>query len=341
MKIKVLILLSFLLVSTIHAQQRMLFSSQQQQGFMQNPALVGLEDYREFKLIYNQQWTGFEGSPTLKGIGYSTMLGNDSSRKSNDLKSLPLPGTKPKSIMNVGTKKKNNANNKTGFGAVVMSESDGTISITDYMSMLSFQFERNKKTWLLGVGAGMVQHSFNPDNLRLVNSDDLSFSKQQRSLWMPTMQLSAAYMASDFFVCINSKHSIKTKFSYDALLPNKKSELIANTFISGGLKFKLMSHITVIPSALIRITKNTPNTADISGLLDYKDLMRIGVLYRTNGDYSFSAGFTYNHSISILYSYDLTTSQLRSIYANSQNLMISFRLKKSALSTGLPKNFWL
>ena len=191
MKIKILFIYIFIQVTSIEAQQRMLFSSQQQQGFMQNPALVGLEDYREVKLIYHQQWTGFEGSPTLKGIGYSTLIGKDSSGISNKLKSLPLPGTKPKLFSESTSKNKRNSKNKKGFGAVIMTESDGTISITDYMSMFSFQFERNKKTWLLGIGAGMLQYSFNPDNLRLVNSNDLTFSKQQRTILMPSLQLSA------------------------------------------------------------------------------------------------------------------------------------------------------
>jgi type IX secretion system PorP/SprF family membrane protein len=336
MKIKILFIYIFIQVTSIEAQQRMLFSSQQQQGFMQNPALVGLEDYREVKLIYHQQWTGFEGSPTLKGIGYSTLIGKDSSGISNKLKSLPLPGTKPKLFSESTSKNKRNSKNKKGFGAVIMTESDGTISITDYMSMFSFQFERNKKTWLLGIGAGMLQYSFNPDNLRLVNSNDLTFSKQQRTILMPSLQLSAAYMANDFFVCVNSKHSFKTNILNDA----SRSELLPNTFISGGLKFKLLEHLTVVPSALIRITKNTPNTADISGLLDYKDLLRFGVLYRTNGDFSASAGITYNHSLSVLYSFDLTTSQLRSIYSNTHNIILSFRIRKTALSTNLPRNFW-
>lgn len=332
MKKQLIILILYVVSVGVQAQQRMLHTSQQQIGFMQNPALVGLEDYREVKLLYNQQWSGFDGAPILKGIGFSSPIGKDSASEVK-LKSLALPGTKPKAI---ATSKKSESKNKVGLGASILNESDGTISLSDFMGMASFQFERNKKKFLLGLGAGIIQQSTYFDKLKLVNSSDATFAQQQNSLVMPSFQLSAAYLSTDFFVCVNSKAILEKQFSNPS-----QTNLQTNTYLSGGFKFKLNEHITAIPSALIRVSSSTANTADIGGIVDYKDLFRLGSLFRTNGDFSTTIGCTYNHLISLMYSFDLTTSQLRTIYGNTHNLVISIRLKKSVYSTDIPKHFWL
>jgi type IX secretion system PorP/SprF family membrane protein len=204
------------------------------------------------------------------------------------------------------------------------------------MGMASFQFERNKKKFILGIGAGMIQQSTFFDKLRLVNSTDATFTQQQSNLLIPSLQLSTVYLSTDFFVSVNSKAVFQKQLSDPS-----QTHLVNHTYVSGGLKFKLYEHITAIPSALVRVSSSTANTADIGGLLDYKDQLRFGMLYRTNGDFSATVGCTYSHFISVLYSYDITTSQLRNSFGNTHNLVISIRMKKSIFSSGMPTHFWL
>lgn len=328
-----------LLVFKLNAQQRMQYTNQVLQGFMQNPALVGVENFSDVRLVYNKQWSGFDGAPSAKGIGFSSQLGNDTNN-SIALKTLPLRGrTNPIQSKNTSTKSKYGTT-KLGYGAVLFSEGDGTININEIQIMGSMQIPVRTNKLALGVGLGVTQHQFNPENLKLINSYDLTFSKQQLNIIKPTIQLGAMYYTNEFFIGFNTKQVVRSKFSYDFLSPDKRSELIAHSTLNAGLRLRSGTDYTFTPSVIFRRVKGAPSTADINIIADYKDLIKLGFMYRTSGDLAGIIGLIISHKYSVQYSYDITNSNMRTLYGNTHNLVLSIRFAKNEFGNTKPNNYW-
>jgi len=338
-KTSYIIIVFVLLLINVNAQQRMQYSTQVLQGFMQNPALVGIEKYHDVRLIYNQQWTGFDGAPTAKGVGFSSQIGGDTNTI-NSFKTLPLRGR-----TNIETTPINKSKSKTkkiniGWGGTVFSEGDGTININECVGMGALHFVAKKTKISLGIGLGLAQHQFNPNNIKLQNSYDATFGKQQHNIFYPTFQLGTMVYNSEYFVGFNTKQLVKKNFTYDLLSPDKRSALIAHTTLTAGLRLKAGQGITVTPSAIFRNVKNAPSTADINIIADYKDLIKVGFLYRTNGDLAGILGIIVNHKYSVNYAYDVTSSKLRNLYSNTHNLVVAVRLAKKDSLSETPVYFW-
>jgi len=345
-KIYFIAILLFILVmnfDNIHAQQRMQYSTQITQGFLQNPALVGVENYHDFRLLYNKQWTGYDGAPTAKIIGFSTQVGNDTTNPKTEFKTLPLIGrlnTQATSQNLNNQQTTTQSKTKVGWGAVFSSEGDGTISINEYLVMGALHIPIKKNKLSIGTGLGMAQHQFNPANIKLINYNDLTFSKQQPSIFYPTFQLGGMYYNDEFFVGLNSKQVLKTKFSYDLLSPGKQNQLLSHTILTAGLRLKSGDAYSFTTSIVIRHVKNAPSTADINLIIDYLDFVKAGLTYRTNGDIACIMSIIINHKYSVLYAYDFTSRGLRTLYSNTHNLIISTRIGKSNFSNTRPNNYW-
>ena len=334
-----ILFICFCISYSVNAQQRLQYTTQILQGFLQNPALAGIEKYHDLRLIYNQQWTGFEGSPTAKGIGFSSQVGVDSI-SDNKLKTLPLKGRSNNEISSLKNKPTTRNKIKAGWGTTLISEGDGTINISEICAIGALHIPLKQNNLSVGLGLGLAQHQFNPANIKLINNYDLTFAKQQQQIIYPTVQLGAMYYTNEFFVGFSTKQLISKKFSYDFLEPLRQSKIIAHNTITAGLNFKPLNSFSITPSVIYRYVKNAPFTADINAMVDYKDLIKAGFMYRTNGDIALILGIIANHKYSVQYAYDISGSGVRSLYSNTHNLVVSIRFFKSKMLAESPSKFW-
>jgi type IX secretion system PorP/SprF family membrane protein len=337
--INIILCLLTLATSRVCGQQRMQYTTQVLQGYMQNPALAGIENFHDIRLIYNKQWTGFDGAPTAKGIGFSTQVGDDTNSTTVS-KTLPLIGRLNPANQNNTNKKTVSNKVKIGYGGTLISEGNGTININEFVLMGAAHFSLKKGKLSTGIGLGLTQHQFNPNNIKLINSYDLTFSKQELNIILPTIQLGAMYYTNEFFIGFGTKQLVKTQFSYDLLNPDKRSELVAHSNLTAGLRLKAGSDYTFTPSLILRRVRNAPSTADINVISDFKDFVRLGFMYRTNGDLAGILGIIVNHKYSVQYAYDISNSRLRKLYSNTHNLVLSIRLSKKEFANTVPVNYW-
>jgi type IX secretion system PorP/SprF family membrane protein len=95
----------------------------------------------------------------------------------------------------------------------------------------------------------------------------------------------------------------------------------------GGYKLFLTDEFSAEPSLLVKIVRPVTPQIDLGGRVFYKNKIWLGVTYRTKDAISALVGYTYKDNLTIGYSYDITTTNLKNYSNGTHELMIGFRFK--------------
>ena len=97
-------------------------------------------------------------------------------------------------------------------------------------------------------------------------------------------------------------------------------------FATGGYKIFLSDDVTLLPSALLKFIDPAPVTFDINMKLSFRDRFWFGGSFRKDDSYAVLAGFNLSSVVNVGYSYDVTTSALRSVSNGSHEIVLGILL---------------
>lgn len=337
-----IIIILFASFNYLYAQQRMQYSQFMQNGFLLNPAIAGMEKYSDLKGGYTKQWAGFEGSPQGQFVTFSAPIGSDSTQANSTPTSIPLRGRKNSVIQSSEEKenKDSTQNFHQGIGLTIFSEGDDVIMQNELSFSYAMHFPlKNKQFISAGVSGGIRQNRFDPTSIKLINQNDLIFGNQIRNIIHPNVNLGILWYSTTFFVGLSANQALNNSYSYDRLEPNPASSLKPHFYFNAGYKFKATELISVTPSIIVRKVFPSPISIDINAMADYKDLIRVGFSYRNKESIVAIVGFCLSHRISINYSFDFVTSDIKAYGTGTHGIILGTRLGKKS-NTYIPQYFW-
>ena len=94
--------------------------------------------------------------------------------------------------------------------------------------------------------------------------------------------------------------------------------------INGGYRVKLNENITFLPSMIIRIPPRNPVSTDINLYVDYKNVLGLGVGYRSGDAINGVVTFKIKEQFSISYSFDYAVTAIQSVANNTHELSLRF-----------------
>jgi type IX secretion system PorP/SprF family membrane protein len=287
----------------LHAQQLPLFSQYMLNDYFHNPAVAGSRPVFDAVSANRLQWIGIADAPRTYAL------------------SLHGP-----------IKAKN-----MGVGGYLFSDVTGPTRRAGISGSYAYHITLTEKIKVsLALSAGVMQFAVDASKLTLDNPGDYVFYNGYQSKIVP--DLGASFLlyglpkengAGNWWIGGYVPQIYPAKLNLFET-PAPTGTLATHFYAMGGYKLFLTDEFTAEPSFLVKYASPTPVQIDGGARVFYKNMIWIGGTYRTEDAISAMVGYTYKDNLSIGYSYDITTTNMKNYSNGTHELMIGLRFKAPA-----------
>ncbi len=296
MKKILLTCLAGLIISTSFAQQEIQFTQFMNNKLYYNPGVAGSSGSICLNAVHRTQWAGFENAPTTQNLNAE----------------IPI---------------------KAIFGALSINITNDQIGFfQDIKFGLGYAFQLELANGKLGLGFSVDFINKGLDGGKWIPPDtdsDPFLGKFGSTTMTPELNFGAYYESTKFYVGISSKELLSALSEIDNNFGGVtaiKSE--RNYFIMGGYNWAIPNtSITLTPAAFLKTDLKGPLQADINVSALYNNKIWGGVSYRLQDAISLMAGYYIMPALRLSYSYDITTSAMRSASSGSHEVMLNYCFK--------------
>jgi len=285
-----------------NAQQIPLFSQYQQNQYIYNPAVAGVENFLDIRFMQRYQWRGITDAPrTFNLSAYSPIQ-----------------------------------DQKMGVGGILFADIVGPTRRTGFEGSYAYHLLFNDDLKLsFGLALGFEQYIIDGTQVQLDQGNDPALGNFKASTYNFLAKFGVYFNNEDFYVGFAIPQLFNDKLNVFEE-STKLSKLEDHYILNGGYKFDIGSDFRLEPSVMLRYANPAPVQFDFSLWVYYQNMIWLGITYRTYDALSFGVGFNYNDIFLLGYSYDYTLSDLAGFSHGSHEIMLGIRFKNSQKSSEKP-----
>ena len=260
-----------------------------------NPAHAGAYDAICATLIYRNQWTGFgEGTP----------------------KTFVLMAEMPVNAL------------RGGLGLTVVSDQLGFEKNLIARGAYSHKLDLGSGYLNLGLDVAYMQKSLDGSKFIYNQANDPSIPLGSVSGGTVDFGFGAYYYNEKLYAGLSSSHLSEGELKTD----NVTTKLVRHYYLMAGYDFELSPDITLKPSLFAK-SDATSTQLDINANVLLQNKFWLGASYRLQDAIVILAGLEVTANLKVGYSYDLTTSDIKSYSSGTHEVMINycFRVKPPAV----------
>ncbi len=276
-----------------NAQQDPLFSQYAYNKLAINPAYAGSSGRFSADLISRFQWTGMPGAPRTFAFNAHTPLHNP----------------------------------HIGLGLYTYRDELGPS--VDYGALAAFAYRIlfPSTTLCFGIQAGFKYMDINWSMLNPKDAGDPLLTGNVTNRMVPDADFGSYYYGKRFYLGLSAKHLFQNQVIVSSTVPGDKTSftrLQRNYYGIAGGAIPLGNNFELIPSLLVKYIPNTPVQADFNASLQIKNLLTLGVAYRTGNAVICMMAINIGNGFSFGYSYDLWFNSLRSYNQGSHEIRLGY-----------------
>lgn len=304
------------------AQQKSQYTQYILNNILINPAVSGIENYIDAKAGYRSQWTGLDGAPITTTLTVSAPLGSafvggDAASMSGGLDNPYAPAY----LQNYRA-----AEPHHGIGLTLVSDQIGYTRTTNADATYAYHLGLSSKVNLsLGISAGFNNLSLNASQILLQEPDDDAIKNIGSGTWQPDLGLGVWVYSSDYYAGFSALQLLPQHLS-SSINPAYQKGAAPNFFATGGLKLSVSEDVCFVPSVLIKMINPLPVAADLNAKMIFGNRFWVGCSYRYQDAVAGMFGLNISSLINVSYAYDYSTSALRSVNANTHEIVIGLML---------------
>lgn len=315
--------LLFMLPVYSTAQQKPQYTQYIFNNFLLNPALSGMENYTDVKIGHRQQWEGINDAPRTSFVSAHMVLG-DKYLWRNAL-SLPENGDPPMGRSYLQNYTSSPAHHGLGFMAV--NDNAGPLSFLNVALTYAYHLKLNNSlNFSLGTAVGISHVSLDMNALNLEDQNDPALSNAGNSEIKPDLSVGVWLYGARFFAGASVQQILPQEISFSENPNYNTGKEVPHVFLTAGYKLFVDDEISATPSFMLKKVANIPLSYDANLKVSFKDKFWVGGSYRKNDSFAALAGINFNNILNLTYSYDYTTSELRSYTSGSHELVLGFQL---------------
>jgi type IX secretion system PorP/SprF family membrane protein len=281
----------------LYGQQSAQYSQWSFHQFALNPAHAGIKPCIDVHTLFRSQWVGFEGAPKSGFLSLSAPL---------------------------RAKRKEFLSARHGIGMRFESDRIGQFNTNRFNIAYAghFNFTRDNRL-SLGLYGGVIQMGYNPSGSVTLQPDPQIL--RESNFVAPDASFGAWWNSKNYYTGLIIQNLLKYK--WDGLGTN--SFFRTHLLLNGGYRIRINDAVSVLPTILLKIPPRAPWTFDLQANIDIRNLFDVGLGYRNTDALIFFAGYKLNQKLSIIYSFDLTTSAIRNYSNNTHEISLSFNACRS------------
>lgn len=292
-------------------------------NYLINPAITGIDNYTDLKLGYRNQWQGLEGAPVTQYLSIHAPIGEDFVRSS--VNSFSGAGYNPLSRSYVDSY--SSAEPHHGIGLYALTDKAGQVRQTNvsatYAYHLGLSYDLNLS---VGISGGFSSISVDIANVNVDNSSDPLLTADYNNKIRPDLGGGVWLYSPRFFLGASAKQILGYRSKTQDSQVNLPAYQTTAFYGTVGYKFFVDEDIAFVPSALLSYWLSSPAAIDANLKIAYQDRFWIGGSFRNNDSFSALAGFNVASLINLSYSYDVTTSSLKSVNNGTHEIVLGILL---------------
>jgi type IX secretion system PorP/SprF family membrane protein len=255
-----------------------------------NMAAIGSYDNLNGALYHRQQWVGFKGAPTTSLL-----------------------------TLNAPIKGKN-----FHVGGLVMQDNIGANQNTSANLGFAYRMKVSEKNHLALSLKGGINHMVSDySGLFLNDVDDPEFPNASVSTLEPDFGFGSYFFSEKYYVGFAVPSLLRSANLYST------SELVLvedfHYFLHGGYQFDLNQDFKLGLSTLLKAVLGSPFQYDVNAQVFFKDLVGLGVSYRSSNDICGILTLNIHESFMLSYSYDFGLSELATFHSNTHEVMLIYK----------------
>ena len=216
---------------------------------------------------------------------------------------------------------------KNGIGINIYKDQLASLNYNMVEFAYSQHLQLSEKVFFSGgLGAKFIQTNYNPENIILNNPNDPVFTQSESS---NNIDLSLGFLLykDDSYIGISSPNLLEPSLNFNS--QNSVNFIPRHYYVLGSIKKDLDddAKFTLQPSFLLKLAANTKTQIDVSSVIRYQDNIGIGLQYRSEDAASVLFVFE-NRKYFISYSYDITTSSVRSYTGSTHEITLGINLNR-------------
>lgn len=303
---------------TAFAQQRPHYSQYVQNMSVLNPAVTGMYSGKDLRLGLRSQWQGLENAPKTSYVSFSMPIsfgGDMANYRSSDL-GVTEPQTKDDSFDYTASMSHHS------FGALFINDKAGPLNrITGNLTYAYHLGIGDRANLSVGVGLGVNRLGLDAQSLVFDEpGDPVTSTSGQINKFTPDLNAGVYFYSADYYVGASMQQIIKNKLAFDGAFNTGKE--VAHYFLTAGYKFWIGNDFSLTPSVMLKMINPLPKAFDLNMKLAYRNNFWIGAGYRKNDALFGSVGFNIAQLVGVSYTYDYTTSQLKTASSGSHEIVV-------------------
>lgn len=302
-KIGVGILFIFLFAVDLNAQQDAMYTQYMFNGLVINPAYAGSHNTLSMSALFRKQWVGIDGAPSTQNLSVHSPLGNS----------------------------------RVSMGMVLFHDKIGISDQYGAFSSYSYKIPLNKgnTTFLyFGLQGGYSRYSIKYSD---VSATDPTYNGGDINEFYPNVG-AGVYLTSDRFYVGASVPQLLTAKNMEYTGP--LFQQVYHVFVSAGYVFDLNDNLKLKPNILVKAVEGAPIEMDLNMNLLIKELLWVGVSWRSLDSFDGLVQFQLNERMQLGYSYDFaTTTELRRATTGSHEFNLNYRLSFNKKRIITPRYF--
>ena len=284
-----LITLGFLFIaaSSLKAQQEPMYSQYMFNMVQINPAYAGNRAVDNVTTMFRKQWVGIEGAPTTATLSWDRReLGSN-----------------------------------VGYGAQIYTDQIGIESTVGVQGFYSYRLPFASSSLTLGLSAGVLNYRAEYTKLSTTTAGDPLFAENING-FRPSIGFGALYATEKWYAGFSIPALLQTKISASNIAITTGAN--NHYFLTGGYIFDATPEIKLKPSVLLKAVQGAPLEADMNMNAWFRDIIGLGVSYRTGDALIGMFEVQLSPQIRLGYAYDYLLSQLKTYSKGTHELMLRY-----------------
>ncbi len=288
-----IVMLCIVVFKNTKAQQLPQYSQYMLNDLAINPATSGKDEFADIRSNNRYQWIGITDAPRTYMLTISAPF----------------------------------KNRHHGWGTHVYTDVVGPTRRVGIKMSYAYHIKLAKKTRMsLGLSAGLQQWGIDGSKITLHDAGDDYLLTQYQTKLLPDFG-AGIYVHNDKWylgLSLPQLYQSPIKLYSD----NNTADLVTHFLLNGAYKINVGEKFKVEPSFMLKYANPTPVMIDGGLRVIFKDQIWLGTTYRHNDAVSALVGFMYKNYLSIGYSYDFTTSNLKKYSTGTHELMLGIRFSR-------------
>jgi type IX secretion system PorP/SprF family membrane protein len=297
-KIYAIPVLVVLLLSSVkvEAQTEPMYSQYMYNMLSINPAYAGSREVMSMNMFHRKQWVGIAGAPQTTSITMDQSF-NDK---------------------------------KVGLGIQMYDDRLGVEKAQGVNAMWSARV-RISENGILSGGLQFGAMNYRADLTKVENRftpGDPAFT-QNYSKWLPSVGMGLFYNTDKFYIGASMPNLMRSRLAtFEMINSGIRNVNDFHFFGTMGYVYEINEQVKFKPSAMVKVVSGAPIQYDFNANFWLKDLIGVGVSYRTKDAVLGMVELQANRNFRIGYAYDIPISDLKLYTLGTHEIMLRYEFSK-------------